>query len=288
MNGVKHPTAEDQAACQAVLEELDSLAGCRQAKEQLRRLAMESLFFGRFSGHLAFVGDPGTGKTHVARLMGRLLHACGALPTDRVVVCIKRDLISPYIGATVEKTRAICESALGGVLVIDDAWQLVDAGENTCGKFRSPFEQEALSAIIAFAEEHCGELCIIFTGYREQMRKLFEVSSWFFGRVSRVIHFEPFTAEELTAVFMQTAETDGIALADGVKKAAMKAFTNILAKQEKEFGNARAAIDFYWRCKGNLVQRILELHKAGELELVENQKYIMTVGDVPGGQEGLL
>ena len=231
---------------------------------------------------LLIKGEPGTGKSHTARLMGKLLRACGALPTDRVVECTKTDLISGYIGATAGKTRAVCEAALGGVLVIDDAWQLADT-EGVGGKFRSAFDQEALYTIFRFAHEHSGELCIIFTGYEEYMRKLFEADNWFHTRLSRVIRFEPFDEEALMKIFVQMAEADQMVLSDDVKEPVLKAFTDMLAKREKWFGNARAAREFYCRCREKMASRLVKLHQADKP--VEKEKYIMTVEDIPNGQE---
>lgn len=269
-------------ACEAVLAQLDNSAISKNTKEALRRLALESLLFGGSSGHLAFVGEPGTGKSYTAHLMGKLLHACGALPTDRVVECTVRDLVSGLFGGAAEKTRAVCEAALGGVLAIDDAWHLIDS-EASSGKFRSDFDREALGEIFRFAQEHRGELCIIFTGYEEHMRKLFEVDHWFFTRISHVIRFEPFDVEALMKVFVQMAETDQMVLSDDVKEAAAKAFTDMLVKREKWFGNGRAAREFYCCCRQKMASRLLSRYRAGEL--TENEKYIMTVEDIPNGQE---
>ena len=277
MNGVKDTTPGQEAACLAVLEELDGLAVGSGVKQRLRRLAMSSLFFDRAPGMMAFVGQPGTGKTHVAQKMGKLLYSCGSLPTDKVVFCSRSDLISGYIGATVGKTRAVCQEALGGVLVLEDAWQL--AGIDGA---HSPFDAEALMELLSFADTHRDQLCLILTGDVEPMQRMLEADPLLRCKTEPVILFEPFDRERLTEVFVQTARQDGVQLGEGVREAAQRAFGSMLTRSPGGIGNARGAIRFYERCKLNLAQRLLS-KTGGDISKIET--YVMRKKDVPKGQE---
>ena len=140
----------------------------------------------RYYGHMAFLGNPGTGKTTIARLFCKILYEYGALSKDQLFVATPSDLIGEYLGSTGSKTRAICEQAHGGILFIDEASEL-----------NCDFGNEAIEMLIAFMEEVNNDTIVIFAGYPDEMNKfLNSTNPGLISRIGHIFNFEDFNCSQ--------------------------------------------------------------------------------------------
>ena len=192
-----------------LLAELDGLVGLVDVKADVRRLtsllriqrlrAERGLPTLETSHHLVFTGNPGTGKTTVARLLSQILRALGIVSKGHLVETDRSHLVAGYVGQTAARTRTVMESALGGTLLIDEAYALARGGEQDFGR-------EAIDTIVKFMEDHRDDLAVIAAGYPEEMQRLIEANPGLESRFARTIHFPDYTTEELVAIFETMSE----------------------------------------------------------------------------------
>ena len=226
------------------LAELNQLVGLRAVKEQVRsqinlvRNARQRQAAGLpappMSRHLVFSGPPGTGKTTVARLYGRLLAALGALATGEVIEAGRSDLVGQYLGATALKTKAVVTSALGGVLFIDEAYTL----SRTFG-VNSDLGLEAIDELVRLMENHRDDLVVIVAGYTKEITEFLDINPGLRSRFSRTIEFPAYDADELAQIIQLHAQTHHYRWSDD-------ALTEITQRFRREqdagtLGNARDA-----------------------------------------------
>jgi len=193
----------DPHRVETLLAQLDAMVGLAGVKAEVRALIDEiqvnewrreaGLAVGAASHHLIFTGAPGTGKTTVARVYGELLRALGVLPDGRFKEVARRDLVGQYIGHTAEKTNAVFEEALGGVLFIDEAYSLVNEGDGQADRFG----QEAVQALLKRAEDNRDNLIIILAGYEKQMESFLASNPGLASRFATRLKFGSYSPEEM-------------------------------------------------------------------------------------------
>ena len=182
--------------------------------------------------HMFFLGNPGTGKTTVARIFGKILSSLKILSDNEIFVEVTRaDLIGRHIGETEEKTMKMVEKATGGVLFIDEAYSLYS------DKYSRDYGQNVVSILIREMESRRDKLCVIFAGYTEEMKEFVEMNSGLKSRVNFVIDFEDYTNEELFQIFEKIIKEDKLFVNNLCKKQLKKYFSSI--KKAKNFGNGR-------------------------------------------------
>ena len=202
-----------------VMKEIDRLAGLVPVKEELRTLA-SALQVQRareergaahkpFAEHFTFAGNPGTGKTTVARLLARVLKAIGALETGQLIEVTEKDLVGVVVGETKQKTNEVIDSALGGVLFIDEAYTLVKPQKE------HNFAREALEQLLIRMENDRGKFCVVAAGYPAQMEELLQFNPGMPSRFTTAIVFPDFSADELVAIFRGMAADAQMSLAPG-------------------------------------------------------------------------
>jgi hypothetical protein len=227
-----------------LLGDLDEMVGLPGVKGEVHALVDEiqvnewrrsaGLAIGSVSHHLIFAGAPGTGKTTVARLYGKLLKALGVLPHGGFTEVSRRDLVGQYIGHTAEKTAQVFEKSLGGVLFIDEAYTLSrSAGSG------GDFGQEAIDALVKLMEDHRDEIAIIVAGYTTEMNDFLDANPGLASRFSKTIEFENYSAEELLLITDRMV-TGGDYLLDPEAGPPLTAYFDRIA-HATNFGNAREA-----------------------------------------------
>lgn len=218
-------------------------------------------------GHYLFLGNPGTGKTTVARLMGKMLYSMGALPTPNVVEVGKADLVGRHVGDTEAITSHVIDSAMGGILFIDEAYQL--ATEQFGG-----YGRVALETLVARLENDRDRFVCIAAGYTREMQAFLEGNSGFesrFPRRNRIV-FEDYTPEELYRIFRIHSDKEGYVLDPMAENAVRGKLTMMYNNRGPSFGNGRDARNLFVEVKSNLAARLAE--ESGSVS-VEQRKLIM-------------
>lgn len=241
---VKPPRTE-----QEIFEEINSLTGLANVKKELsdiNNLVKFNIKIGAISKnavnlHMVFTGNPGTGKTTVAKLTAEILYSIGFIRENKLVVCSAKDLIGEYLGQTTPKTAKMCERAYNGILFIDEAYQLSPTGTN------DSYKEECIAELIQQMENNRDKLVVIFAGYSEEMEHfLNHANTGLSSRIGKVIHFPDYSTKELVEIFENIVHRAGLTLGDGARNKAEDIFRN--AKQDaKRFGNARYARNLYER-----------------------------------------
>lgn len=251
--------APESEPLQAVLGELEQLVGLESAKRALREVTALAVDNDRRrrSGlpavdttyHMALLGEPGTGKTTVARLMGRLLHASGALATPHVEEVTRDDLVGEFIGQTAPRTKAAFSQARGGVLFVDEAYALD-------GHDDRDFGQEALSMLVQLMETHREDTAVVLAGYPDPMQRMIDLNPGLRSRLAHVLTFEPLATTDLLDVFVHLASRAQIHMARETRVAAASALA--ATKSDPSAGNARGARTLFERAAARRALRLLE------------------------------
>ncbi|MBA3398572.1 MAG: AAA family ATPase [Acidimicrobiia bacterium] len=261
-----------------VLAELDELVGLTAVKSDVRRLtsllriqkirAERDLPTIETSHHLVFTGNPGTGKTTVARLLSQIYRSLEIVTKGHLVETDRSKLVAGYVGQTAERTRAVLESALGGTLIIDEAYALARGGENDFGR-------EAIDTIVKFMEDHRDDLAIVAAGYPDEMTTLLDANPGLHSRFTRTVHFPDYTTDELVKIFERIGESSSYHV-DDEARARLRAVLDATPRT-RGFGNARHARNLFEAAVGAQAERL-----AATAEPSDEQLTTLTAGDIGG------
>ncbi len=204
-----------------LLSELDSYIGLAAIKEEVRNLInmaqilklrqQHDLPTTDMSLHMVFTGNPGTGKTMIARLMARIYRSLGILSKGQLVEVDRSGLVAGYVGQTAIKTSKVIEKAMGGVLFIDEAYALNGRSENDFG-------QEAIDTVLKAMEDHRDDLVVIVAGYTDLMHKFIHSNPGLESRFNRFLEFADYTPDEMMGIFKMQCKKGFYTLADGVEE----------------------------------------------------------------------
>ena len=279
------PAAEPSATVLAparpiedLLAELDDLVGLESVKADVRRLTsmlrIQALRQERnlptleTSHHLVFTGNPGTGKTTVARLLSQILRTLGLVSKGHLVETDRSHLVAGYVGQTATKTRAVLESALGGTLLIDEAYALARGGEQDFGR-------EAIDTIVKFMEDHRDDLALIAAGYPTEMEEFINANPGLKSRFTRFIDFPDYTSDELVEIFERMSSD----LRYHLDEQGHEALRTVIEAEPRTrgFGNARFVRNLFEEAVGRQADRLASVG-----EPTDEQLTTLTAADVAG------
>lgn len=225
-----------------LMAQLDSLVGLDDVKKDIknlmnlvkvRRLRRENgLPIPPMSLHMVFMGNPGTGKTTVARIISGLYAAIGVLEKGQLIEVDRSGLVAGYVGQTALKTQEVIKSALGGVLFIDEAYSLASGGENDFGR-------EAIETILKAMEDHRDELIVVVAGYDGPMEKFINSNPGLQSRFNKYFYFPDYNGEQLLHIFKGQCKKNGYALTEEAEAEAKAMFEELYENRGENFGNGR-------------------------------------------------
>ena len=264
-------------------QELDDLIGLESVKQEVRSLAnfvklqkqreAQGLKTAKVSYHLVFYGSPGTGKTTVARIVGRIYKDLGVLKKGHTVETDRAGLCGEYVGKTGPKTDTVISKALDGVLFIDEAYSLVPEGGAG-----NDYGQEAISTILKRMEDYRDRLVVIVAGYKDEMQRFIDSNPGLQSRFNRYIDFPDYSSGELTDIFKMYMKKNQYTLAPDAEEYLKEQFEYAVAHKDRNFGNARFARNVFEKSIQQQANRL-----AGQTNLDKGRLSELTVEDLQGG-----
>ena len=289
--GEEKPQEEAQPApsLEELLAELDGLCGLDKVKAdvkslinlvKVRRLRQEhGLPVPPMSLHLVFMGNPGTGKTTVARLLARIYHAIGVLSKGQLVEVDRSGLVAGFVGQTAIKTNEVIQKALGGVLFIDEAYALANQDAP------NDFGREAIETLLKGMEDHRDNLIVIVAGYTELMGNFIHANPGLESRFNKYFYFEDYNGAQLLEIFQSMCEKNGYTLDDKTTEYARTYFKELYEERDENFGNARDVRNVFERAVARQSDRVAVLENPGKEELMALTTADLQEEDAPQTEE---
>jgi hypothetical protein len=267
------------------LAELDGLIGLELIKEEVRTLTnylklqqrrgKAGLPDADMSLHMVFTGNPGTGKTTVARIIGKIFGTMKILQKGHLVETDRSGLVAQFMGQTGPKTHAKVDEALDGVLFIDEAYSLVfQEGQDIYG-------QEAIQTLLKRAEDDRARLVVILAGYPDEIRELLKSNPGLSSRFNRILHFEDYTPLDMARIFAWLCDKNHYTLTPGARGKLMLGLTELHRRRDRHFGNGRTVRNLFEHAIRRMANRIAEIHDLSQDELMTIHSADIEFKDLP-------
>lgn len=251
----------DEVKCQ-----VDSMVNMVKIREECKKRGINRQ---AMSYHMVFSGNPGTGKTTVARLLAEIYHDMGLLSRGHLVEVSRKDLVGKYVGHTAAQVEEILKKAKGGVLFIDEAYSLASHSENDFG-------HEAIETLIKGMEDNRDDMIVIVAGYPALMQEFLDSNPGLSSRFSKTIYFCDYDADELTEIFKKFCKENNLKTSKAVIDAVHKYMESEVSVKNKNFGNARMVRNYFEQCMINQANRLAKKDKVSDAMLCN-----LTQEDIP-------
>ena len=256
---------DDTRTLPELLAELNAMIGLEKVKQQVNALVAyqkvqkmrESYGFKIVKNtlHLAFLGKPGTGKTTVARIVGRIYKHIGLLSKGHFLEVSRTDLIAGYQGQTALKVKKVIEKAKGGILFIDEAYSITENDQS------DSYGRECLTELTKALEDYRADLVVIVAGYTDPMNKFLESNPGLRSRFNTFIEFDDYNADELEEMFFKMCEKDDYKLHESGKKRVKEILINLVIKKDQNFANGRLLRNLYDNAVINHAKRVVTINE---------------------------
>lgn len=274
IQGICKPTTdadEDKRTLQELLDELDALIGLEKVKSKVQDLIVyqkvqklrreKNLHSTKNTLHFAFTGNPGTGKTTVARIVGRIYKRIGLLSKGHFVEVSRTDLIAGYQGQTALKVKKVIEQAKGGILFIDEAYSITENDHS------DSYGRECLTELTKALEDYRDDLVVIVAGYTEPMNKFFKSNPGLKSRFNTFIEFDDYSSVEMDNILLSMCQSNDYVLDDEAKEKIHLYFEQQIASKDENFANGRLARNLYDDLVMNHARRVIKVDNPSGVDL---------------------
>lgn len=280
-SGKSYKLTIDEDNLKAALDKLNSLTGLERVKKDINELVKLARYYieqgeniqARFSDHIVFSGNPGTGKTTVARLFSQIYSSLGILPKGHLVEVDRQGLVASYVGKTAEKTTEMIDISIGGTLFIDEAYALVKTGDSS----GSDFGKEAIDTLLKRMEDDKGKFIVIAAGYTDDMKRFLASNSGLPSRFTKFITFDDFSPDELIAITLLLLKEKDLTLAEDAQQRLRTYYKELYSGRDKTFGNARLVRNIVSTMTRKQILRIVDLPSE---KLDETTRRTVTIEDI--------
>jgi Holliday junction resolvasome RuvABC ATP-dependent DNA helicase subunit len=253
----------DREKLDSAIRELNALTGLLGVKSDIAQLAnyvkvqqlrnQQGLKSSEISLHMVFYGNPGTGKTTVARIVARIYQSLGVLSKGHLVETDRSGLVAGYVGQTALKVQEVVQRAIGGVLFVDEAYALASGSQG------NDFGTEAVDTLLKLMEAHRDDLIVIVAGYTGPMQKFLESNPGLKSRFNKYLVFDDYTSDQLLQIFNSFCTQSDYTLAPGTELKLLQLFNAAYTNRDETFGNARFARNVFEKAISNLASRVTQL-----------------------------
>jgi SpoVK/Ycf46/Vps4 family AAA+-type ATPase len=254
----KDDTLEDMVGIQSVKAEVKTLINSIKVNKMREA---KNLKTSTSNLHIVFTGNPGTGKTTVARYLAKVFHEIGLISSEKIVETDRSDLVAGHLGQTAIKAKKIFDSALGGILFIDEAYDLCREGSH------DDFGAEAISCLLKYMEDNRDNLIVICAGYEKQMNVFLQSNPGLRSRFNKFIRFEDYNAVELTQIFKGFCSSQQVILTRSAERILSELMEFLVLNKRDDFANGRTVRNFFEKVLERQANRIIEADITGKNEL---------------------